>query len=521
MRRLSLFFAMVTLSVCSWAQFDVPFEWKVSTEDKVLHITLSIPAHHYVYKNSTSIEVKDASGKVIEPLKTPSSQEYKDEFEGLTQIYPAPSAVWLYKYDPAAKPYSITIKSQGCRKAVDGESAICFMPQKLNLSTDSASPTPTRSTATTEAGTSGGQAISEFTTLSESFTVVSSKSGMTPAEEFKSFLKGESAGAGDFFENKSFVMIILLIIAGGLALNLTPCVLPMLPINLAIIGAGVKAESKLSGFYRGGIYGLGMAIAYGLLGVVVIRTGGQFGTLNSTAWFNFTIAAIFIILGLAMFDVFTIDFSRFGAKFNSRNMDRGRVASVFIMGAVMALLAGACVAPVVIAVIIYAGRLYNEGNVSAQFLPLLLGVGMALPWPLAGAGMSVMPKPGKWMMKVKYVFGVFIIIVALYYAYTAYTLLPLNGKGGGENNMELLNAGLKRAKTSGKPVLIDFWATWCKNCLHMKATTLKDPEVLEELKNFEFIEFQAEDFDDSATLAVLKKYGVQGLPTFVILEQKK
>ena len=75
---------------------------------------------------------------------------------------------------------------------------------------------------------------------------------------------------------------LLLIAAGGFLLNFTPCVLPMIPINLAIIGAGTRARSRTEGFRNGAIYGLGMALAYGTLGLVVVLTGSKFGTLNSS-----------------------------------------------------------------------------------------------------------------------------------------------------------------------------------------------------------------------------------------------
>ena len=84
--------------------------------------------------------------------------------------------------------------------------------------------------------------------------------------------------------------ILLLVLLGGLALNLTPCVLPMIPINLAIIGAGAQAGSRARGFFLGATYGAAMALVYGVLGLIVILTAGTFGTINSIPWFNLGIA---------------------------------------------------------------------------------------------------------------------------------------------------------------------------------------------------------------------------------------
>jgi len=90
-----------------------------------------------------------------------------------------------------------------------------------------------------------------------------------------------------------------LILLGGLALNLTPCVLPMIPINLPILGAGRENRDRRRSIVLGGAYGAGMALAYGGLGLVVVLTGSKFGALNSSPWFNFAIAVVFVVLGLA------------------------------------------------------------------------------------------------------------------------------------------------------------------------------------------------------------------------------
>ena len=65
----------------------------------------------------------------------------------------------------------------------------------------------------------------------------------------------------------------------------------------------------------------------------------------------------------------------------------------FFMGMVSAVLAGACVAPILIAVLLLTAKLHAEGHVLALALPFVLGLGMGLPWPFAGAGLQVLPKP--------------------------------------------------------------------------------------------------------------------------------
>jgi thiol:disulfide interchange protein len=305
----------------------------------------------------------------------------------------------------------------------------------------------------------------------------------------------------------------------------------MIPINLAIIGAGAQAGSRSRGFLLGSAYGGAMAIVYGVLGLVVILTAGTFGTINSSPWFNAGIAALFLVLGVAMFDVILIDFSRFSSGFRTSESSRGTFLLAFSMGAVAALLAGACVAPVVIQVVLFSSNLYATGTTLALALPFCLGIGMAVPWPIAGAGLASLPKPGMWMVRVKEAFGVLIIITAVYYGYVAYDLFsnrwvdPAAVTSSVQEQVKdgwtpSLAAGLATATREQKPVLIDMWATWCKNCLTMDKTTLANAEVKAALAGYVKVKYQAEQPDASPAKDVMKRFGAVGLPTYVILRPK-
>jgi cytochrome c biogenesis protein CcdA len=364
----------------------------------------------------------------------------------------------------------------------------------------------------------------------DTFTVLGSTGGYVGSNDFLRFISDAEQGVASrgLFDGRGPIAILLIILVGGLALNLTPCVLPMIPINLAIIGAGAQAGSRRRGFLLGSTYGAAMAAVYGALGLIVILTAGTFGTINSSPWFNLGIAVLFVALGLAMFDVIDIDFSRYSSKLQNPTQ-RGTFGLAFVMGAVAALLAGACVAPVVIQVVLFSSSLYAGGTPLALALPFVLGIGMAIPWPIAGAGLSALPKPGAWMVRVKQAFGVLILGTALYYGYLSYTLfdnLRVDATEVSGSVQEMLEkgwtnslaAGLDQAEREGKPVLIDFWATWCKNCLTMDKTTLQDPSVTAALDGYVKVKFQAEDMDAEPTRTVLRHFNAVGLPTYVILK---
>lgn len=361
--------------------------------------------------------------------------------------------------------------------------------------------------------------------LVEQFEIAGTLAGYTQKQGFLDFLDQSAEGGqpDSAAGGHGWWWMIWVVLAGGLLLNLTPCVLPLIPINVAIIGAGARAGSRVRGFALGGAYGLGIALVYGALGlVVVLGLSTAFGALNSTAWFNAAIAVLFVVLALAMFDIIQIDFSKYQAKLGIQGGGGGHFLAALGMGAVSALLAGACVAPVVIYTILQAQDLYSQGNVFALLLPFGLGVGMALPWPFLGAGLSFLPKPGKWMERVKQAFGIFILAFAAYYGYLAYTLArpqPVQVEEGGVW-VSSLETGLTQALEEDRPVIIDFWATWCKNCTVMDRTVLKDEAVLSRLSDYVKIKYQAETLSEPPVKDVVEYFGVMGLPTFIVLEPK-
>jgi thiol:disulfide interchange protein len=369
--------------------------------------------------------------------------------------------------------------------------------------------------------------------LFDQFAVLNAPGAYMSAREFLAFIHDAETGTRRTgpFEGRGPLAILALVFIGGLALNLTPCVLPMIPINLAIIGAGSQNKKRSRGFLLGATYGAAMAVAYGVLGVVIILTAGNFGTINASPWFNFGIAALFVVLGLAMFDVLSVDFSRLSSRIQFRSESRGTFLLAFGMGAVAALLAGACVAPVVIQVVIFASDLYANGTAIALALPFVLGLGMALPWPIAGAGFSALPRPGAWMVRVKQVLGVFILATAAYYGYLGYEILsnrwvdPASVQSSvreklGEGWYGSLGEGLRQAKAADSYVLVDLWASWCKNCFVMDKTTLEDPEVKAALAKYVRIKLQAEDLDASPAKEILRRIGARGLPAYAILKLK-
>ncbi len=451
---------------------------------------------------------------------------------------------------PGSHPLRLSLRYQAC------DDKICLMPTAVEidqeLSVVPASATVTRTggalidaiawTGQAGTGVAPPPAMSPVVTAPDpdcdvlsalgGFELLGATGGYMGADDFIAFIEGAEKGTlpRSAFEGKGPLAILLLVIVGGVLLNLTPCVLPLIPINLAIIGAGAQAGSRLRGFALGGAYGLAMAVVYGVLGLLVTLTAATFGAINSTVWFNAGIAVLFVVLSLAMFDIVHIDFSRFGGSLDlPGKARRGTFILAFGMGGVAALLAGACVAPVVIQVIVYAGDQYARGETSALALPFFLGVGMALPWPLAGAGLAVLPRPGKWMVRVKQAMGIFILAFAAYYGYTAWQIIDSRRVEEGavfaaveeqlrkEGWTGSICEGLATARAENKPVLIDMWATWCKNCLVMDKTTFKDEKVLARLDGYVKIKFQAEELNRTPAREMIERFEQIGLPAYAVL----
>ena len=505
-----------------------PFGIAVTAKDGGVEVQFAVPAGCVLYADRLHFETEDGTELSVAHMPAPLTE--LDRVSGHEKkVY---ESAFTAELQPALKtPWQLVVKFQGCTNAE------CFFPEKRIFAvTGEGGAAEVRSTNGVVPPVAVAAAGGGWPAEAGKFRVLARQTGyLNPADFIKYLDRAMSGGVAEDplaqFKRVGMALTVLLILVGGIGLNFTPCVLPLIPINLAIIGAGKSAKSRSEGFWRGATYGAGMALTYGLLGLFVVLTGAKFGTLNASPWFNLAITVVFLVLSLAMFGKINLDFSRFEGNAGNtvrRFHSRGLVA--FSLGAIAALLAGACVAPVVISVLLLAANLHAHGVRLGLLLPFVLGLGMALPWPFAGASLTFLPKPGPWMERVKQGFGVLIVVFALFYGHLAYSQFQSARAGTSfasapagvatvDSSQELLTA-LQSAQAQGKPVFLDFQAAWCKDCLSMEKLVFNQAAVAKRLEDFVVVKYHADRPNDAPAREVLDYFGALGLPTYVVLAVK-
>ena len=374
------------------------------------------------------------------------------------------------------------------------------------------------------------------------------------------------------------LLIMPLFLLLGLGLAFTPCVLPMVPILSSIIVGEGTGVSRRRGFVLSLSYSLGMAVVYTALGIAAGLLGEGLAAALQNPWVLGSFGLLLAGLSLSMFDVYQLQVP---AALQNRLVSAsgqqraGKLAGVFVMGAISALIVGPCVAAPLASALLYISQSRNVVVGGAALFAM--AIGMSLPLLLVGlsAG-TLLPKAGRWMVSIKQLFGVLMLAMALWLAgpvlpvwlvmvgwillltgygmfllrqtalvqktaavlLLALGLLELVGlaTGGREVYAPLAhltgtspNAGLKFARVhslqeldrvladargQGKPVMLDFYADWCVSCKEMEKFTFTEPKVRAELAHAVLIQADvtANSDDDKG---LLKRFGLFGPPGII------
>lgn len=297
----------------------------------------------------------------------------------------------------------------------------------------------------------------------------------------------------------------LLIFLGGLALNLTPCVYPMIAITVSYFG-GSAGRTRGQAFGGALIYCAGIVVSYTILGVIAALTGGLFGALLQSPAVLVGIALLLVVLALSMFGWFELRPPQFLVQRAGDLSARGGQLGVFLLGATLGIIAAPCLAPFVVALLAYVGT-------SRQWWWFaVFATGLALPYVVLGTFSGLLarlPRSGTWMVQVKRVFGVLLLAVAVWFVW------PVIGPKAGQSPIAWEPYSAAILTHPGKPVLVDFYADWCLPCHEMDKRTFTDPRIVEASKQFRMVKADLTRSGSPEVEQLVRDHRILGVPTFL------
>ncbi|MCX7020215.1 MAG: thioredoxin family protein [Candidatus Sumerlaeota bacterium] len=215
---------------------------------------------------------------------------------------------------------------------------------------------------------------------------------------------------------RGLMLTYALIFVAGIIVSFTPCVYPMIPITLSIIGARTSGRRPLAGFLHALVFVLGIAVIYSVVGFIGARTGQTFGFLFQQKLFLVFLALFFFAMGLSMMGVFTIQLpARLAGRLQS-GANRGGYIGALLLGLVTGIVASPCGSPVLFSVLAIAAQNGREFVGVSLLFAYALGLGMI--FLLLGsfpAFIKSLPKSGGWMDDIKIFLGLVIMAVGVYY----------------------------------------------------------------------------------------------------------
>ncbi len=344
-----------------------------------IRLVWEIARGYYLYRNRLKVA---ASGAVqLGQLVLPTGENKTDKFFGTQQVY----RIELVATLPLARAASSTTVTVPLRVTYQGcaDAGLCYIPITKTIAI--ALPP------------SGGS------------TLAAAAAGLTAT----GFVSDQDRYAS-VVRNGSLIAIIAFFYAAGLVLAFTPCVLPMVPIVSGLIVGGGDTVTTARGFALSFTYVIGMALTYTAAGIAAAAGGQHVQAALEQPWIVTAFAALFVVLALSMFGMFTLQMpaaiqTRIAGLSNRQTA--GTFGGVLLMGALSALIVTTCVAPALVGALVVIGQ---SGDMLRGGLALfVMGLGMGTPLVIVGASAGkLLPKAGPWMDIVKRLFGALMLAVA-------------------------------------------------------------------------------------------------------------
>lgn len=375
----------------------------------------------------------------------------------------------------------------------------------------------------------------------------------------------------------SRVAQILLIFLLGLLMSFTPCILPMVPITMGILqpSAGSTLSKNLLIALS---YAAGVATTFALLGLITALGGAHFGFLMGSPIFIGALILFFMYMGLSMIGLYELYVPRFLQK-NHHTVRKGSVVSAFFFGALSGTVASPCVSPGLALLLAIVTQLNNP--LLSFCLLFVFGLGLSTPLlcvALASTSATLLPSPGMWMLEVKRLFGIPLLGMSCYYlqlisspiiamaaalaialtlsiwylgatrhAHTrglrwyrfvagccmmviviALSVLIWHRLTATNDDhaqtvetvswAQTYQAARERALAENKLVFMDFGADWCTACKKIERTLLHSPEVVSALEKMVCAKIDCTKNSDVVAQETMQHFGVQGLPTCVVVD---